>query len=213
MSTTNQQTLEDNHDPTDNNQQQQSNTPKKEGLTVKSFPDKYGNSGPLGLLAFGIATLMLSFSNVNVYPIDTVVQMMCFFYGGICQFTMGIIELKKGRTFTATAYCSYGIFWVSQVLIWRLGGADKNAEGTYLLLWAAMTLVMSFGTLKGHFTIIVVFFSLFATFFILSVAAYTGKEAATRVGGAFGLLCGGFACYASLAEVICSSLGYTKVPE
>ena len=192
---------------------------KEKGITIKSIPDKYGNTSPLGLLGFGMTTLMLSFANVSLYDNNCMVLGMGIFYGGIAQFTAGIFEIKKGHTFVGSAFVSYGAFWLSFVTclvgpyLFNFPAADKNALGVYLLFWAIFTGFMFVGTLKhGHITLKLIFFTLALTFLILSIGEFAESHIVTKVGGGVGLLCGAIAVYTGCAEIIDGEQGYTFMP-
>ena len=192
---------------------------KEKVIRVKAIPDKYGNTSPLGLLGFGMTTLMLSFANVGLYDANCMVLGMGIFYGGIAQFTAGIFEIKKGHTFAGSAFVSYGSFWLAFVTVlvgphlFAFTPADKNALGVFLLFWAIFTGFMFIGTLKhGHITLKLIFFTLAITFLILSIGEFAESHIVTKVGGGVGLLCGGIAVYTGCAEIIDGEQGYTFMP-
>ena len=192
---------------------------KEISIKIKETADTYANTSPLGLIAFGMTTVMLSFHNVSAYGMNTMIIGMGFFYGGIAQLIAGIFEIKKSHTFGGTAFCSYGAFWLSFCFIncgkklTEIENPDKNALGTFLLFWFIFTGFMFFGTLKhGHLTLKMIFGSLAVTFLFLSIGAYTEKKAITKIGGYIGLLCGGCAIYTACAEIIDGEQGYTLMP-
>ncbi|OHS98404.1 hypothetical protein TRFO_35228 [Tritrichomonas foetus] len=195
-----------------------SDPPEEKELKIKEFPDKYGNTAPLGLLGFGMTTILLSFANVSLYPVNSAVIGMGIFYGGIAQFFSGIFEFKKGHSFTGTAFMSYGSFWLALVGIWtfptiiKCEPADHKCVGIFLLFWGIFTFGMFFGTLKAHLTIKIIFGTLFLTFLLLSIGDFAQQPIVTKVGGGVGLLCGTTALYTGLAEVIDGELGYTLIP-
>ena len=79
--------------------------------------NKLANAGPLGLMGFGMTTVLLNIHNAGFFPLSAVVLAMGIFYGGIAQIIAGIMEYKKGNTFGTTAFTSYGLFWLSLVAI------------------------------------------------------------------------------------------------
>ncbi len=188
-------------------------------IKIKEMPDVYANASPLGLIAFGMTTVMLSFANVGAYKMNTMILGMGFFYGGIAQMIAGIFEIKKGHTFGGTAFVSYGAFWLSFSTIicgthlTKVEGPNHNAEGVYLLFWFIFTAFMFFGTLKhGHVTLKIIFGSLAITFLFLAIGAFAEKTAVTKIGGYLGLACGGVAIYTACAEIIDGEQGYTLMP-
>ncbi len=78
---------------------------------------KLANPAPLGLLGFGLTTVLLNLVNAGVIPLDTVVLAMGIAYGGIAQIIVGVMEFKKGNTFGTVAFLSYGLFWWSLVML------------------------------------------------------------------------------------------------
>jgi len=188
-------------------------------VKLQKFPDKYANTSPLGLLGFGMSTIFLSFCNVNAYKMNTMVVGTAIFYGGIAQFIAGTFEIRKGNTFSGTAFCSYGAFWLSFVTIlcgpYVLGteASVQKSTGCYLLFWAIFTGFMTFATLKhGHVTLKLIFLTLTITFLLLAIAEFAKSTTMTRVGGGTGLLCGAIAFYTACAEVIDGEQGYTFMP-
>lgn len=206
-------------DDSENDESLQNIKAKQNYVVIKEIPDKYGNTSPLGLLGFGMTTLMLSFANVGVYDTNSMVIGMGFFYGGIAQFVAGCFELKKGHTFAGSAFVSYGAFWLAFVTTLvapnTLGvtPADAKSLGIFLLFWSVFTGFMFVGTLKhGHITLKLIFFTLALTFLLLSIGEFAENDVVHKVGGGLGLLCGGLAVYTGLAEIIDGEQGYTFMP-
>jgi succinate-acetate transporter protein len=79
--------------------------------------DTTANPGALGLLAFGLTTIILNMHNAGIFSMGSVVFAMGIFYGGIAQVIAGIMEWKKNNTFGTTAFLSYGFFWLSLVAL------------------------------------------------------------------------------------------------
>ena len=109
-----------------------------------NIADKTANPAPLGLMGFGMTTVLLNLHNAGFYSLGGVVLSMGIFYGGLAQLIAGIEEWKKGNTFGSLAFTSYGAFWltlVGIVLLPKLGdnfaGLALNATdfAAYLFLW------------------------------------------------------------------------------
>ena len=177
---------------------------------------KIANPGPLGLLGFGMTTVLLNLHNAGVLPLSVVIIAMGFALGGAAQIVAGIFEFKKNNLFGATAFTAYGFFWWSLIFIWcnPFGNtaADPISMGYYLLLWGIFTLFMSIGTLKHNRVTQIVFFSLTALFLLLSISDFTGIEAIHTIAGIVGIFCGCSAIYASLAQIINNEFGKTILP-
>ena len=167
---------------------------------------KFANPAPLGLLGFGMTTVLLNLHNAGIIPLSAVICAMGVAFGGTGQVIAGIMEFKKGNLFGATAFTSYGLFWWSLILIWRnpfeVSGGDSVSVAYYLLLWGIFTLFMFIGTLKHNKATQIVFCSLALLFFLLSIADFTGSAAMLKIAGVVGILCGCSAIYNALAQVL-----------
>jgi len=128
--------------------------------TITKIKDTTSNPAPLGLLGFGMTTVLLNLHNAGYFGFNTMILGMGLAYGGIAQIIAGIQEWKKGNTFGATAFTSYGLFWLSLVALFMLTGydkPDKTATASYFFMWGLFTLVMFFATLKLNKALQVVF--------------------------------------------------------
>jgi succinate-acetate transporter protein len=179
--------------------------------TITKIKDTTSNPAPLGLLGFGMTTVLLNLHNAGYFGFNTMILGMGLAYGGIAQIIAGIQEWKKGNTFGATAFTSYGLFWLSLVALFMLTGydkPDKTATASYFFMWGLFTLVMFFATLKLNKALQVVFGTLFVLFFLLCIRDATATSAAGfsstigKIAGYEGILCGASAVYAGLAQVI-----------
>jgi uncharacterized protein len=180
--------------------------------------DSTANPAPLGLMGFGMTTVLLNIHNAGFFPISAMILAIGIFYGGLAQIIAGVFEFKKGNTFAVTAFISYGLFWLSLValiLAPKLGWADKTPEaymGWYLFMWGVFTLFMFFGTLKANRTTQFVFGSLTVLFFLLAARDWTGSAAIGTLAGWEGIVCGSSAIYLAMAEVLNERLGKTVLP-
>ncbi len=166
---------------------------------------KIANPAPLGLIGFGMTTVLLNLHNAGVLPLSLVTIGMGIALGGLAQIIAGIMEFKAGNTFGATAFTAYGTFWWSLVIIWILpagNAADLTSMGFYLLLWAIFTGGMFIGTLTHAKSTQVVFASLTILFILLAVADFTGSHTIKVIAGIEGIFCGLSAIYASLGQII-----------
>jgi len=179
---------------------------------------KLANPAPLGLMGFGMTTILLNIHNAGFYPISAMILAMGIFYGGIAQVIAGIMEFKKGNTFGTTAFTSYGLFWltlVALIVLPKMGLADPTPHGFmawYLVMWGVFTLFMFLGTLKANRALQFVFLSLTVLFFLLAARDFTGSEAIGTLAGWEGILCGASAVYLAMAEVLNEQYGRTVLP-
>ncbi|MBF8262534.1 MAG: hypothetical protein HW387_199 [Parachlamydiales bacterium] len=176
---------------------------------------KLANPAPLGLMGFGMTTVLLNIHNAGFFPIGTMILAMGLFYGGIAQIIAGILEYKKGNTFGLTAFISYGSFWLTLVFILtfkNLPGTDVSFMGWYLFMWGIFTLFMWIGTFGKNRALQFVFFSLIVLFMLLAIRDWTGNQAIGILAGWEGIVCGASAIYLAMAEIINESLGRTVLP-
>jgi len=184
-------------------------------MTETKLIDTTGNPAPLGLLGFGMTTVLLNFHNAGFYPLDSMILAMGIFYGGIAQMIAGIMEWRKGNTFATTAFTSYGMFWLSLVALILLPKTDlgiaaptkEMAMPLYLMMWGLFSLMMFKGTFYISRALQVVFGSLTVLFFLLAWGDMTGSEGITRIAGWEGLFCGASAIYTAMAQVLNEAAG------
>ena len=108
-----------------------------------SIVDKTANPAPLGLMGFGMTTVLLNLHNANIIGLSAMILAMGIFYGGAAQVLAGIMEWKKGNTFATTAFTSYGMFWLTLVALWILPdmgfgkavAVDDAGLAAYLFMW------------------------------------------------------------------------------
>lgn len=181
--------------------------------------------GPLGLAAFALTTFVLSLFNAGLAPeaLEPAVLPLALFYGGIAQFVAGLWEFRKANTFGATAFCSYGAFWLAFAAYVQFiepelqaSGVPESgittATGLFLVGWAIFTLYMLIASLRTTGALVGVFATLFLTFALLAIGDLTGVDAIATVGGFVGLLSALIAWYASAAVVTNATWGRTVLP-
>ncbi|MEI6898190.1 MAG: acetate uptake transporter [Psychromonas sp.] len=176
------------------------------------------NPGPLGLMAFGMTTVLLNIHNAGFFPLGAMILAMGLCYGGIAQVIAGILEFKKGNTFGLTAFTSYGFFWISLVVLLLLPKLNL-AEATpaafmawYFIMWGIFTAFMFVGTLRGNRALQFVFGSLTVLFALLAIREFTDSELIGTIAGFEGIICGLSAIYLAMAEVINEQHGRTVLP-
>ncbi|KAF9079627.1 hypothetical protein BGX23_003572 [Mortierella sp. AD031] len=189
------------------------------------------NPGPLGLSAFALTTFVLSLFNMGAGvpsggPVQVVLG-LALFYGGGAQILAGMWEFKVGNNFGATAFTSYGAFWLSYAVILIPGfgvvagysnAPDHtldNALGIFLLAWGIFTFIMWIATLRSTVTLSSMFFILTVTFFFLSsahLAHLSPGNIVTRIGGGLGLVTAFLAWYNAAAGLYNSSNTFIRLP-
>ena len=181
--------------------------------------DTTANPAPLGLLGFGMTTVLLNLHNAGFYELNSMILAMGICYGGTAQIIAGIMEWRKGNTFATTAFLSYGLFWFSLVALIAFGklgwAAPTNETGmaAYLFMWGLFTAVMFIATLRLHVAGQVVFGSLTILFFLLAIGDFIGAGPGFRhFTGYEGIFCGFSAVYAGLAQVLNEVYGRVVLP-
>ena len=184
--------------------------------------DKLANPAPLGLLGFGMTTVLLNIHNAGFYPLSSMIFAMGLVYGGLAQVLAGVMEYKKGNTFGTLAFTSYGLFWWSLVILLLLPNftllspavtaPDNTAMAAYFFMWGMFTLLMFCGTMKTNRALQFVFSSLTVLFFLLATVRLTGSSELLLITGIEGIICGASAIYTGIAEVLNEVYGRTVLP-
>lgn len=174
---------------------------------------------PLGLAAFAGTTFVLSVFNAGLLSdkLEPVVLPLALFYGGIAQLLAGMWEFRKGNTFGALAFSSYGAFWLAFVAYVKLiadslGSGAGSATGLFLLTFAIFTAYMTVPAFRVNVSIVLVFIFLTLTFLVLAIGNFSGAEGIVYVGGYLGLITAVLAWYASFAGVTNFMWGRGVIP-
>ncbi|KAG2186633.1 hypothetical protein INT44_002857 [Umbelopsis vinacea] len=187
------------------------------------------NPGPLGLCGFALTTFVLSLHNAGAGVAATgpsnVVVGLAFFYGGLVQLLAGMWEFKTGNTFGATAFSSYGGFWLSFGLIFVPGAGIldaytakstvqnlENSLGIYLLGWTIFTGIMLIASHRSNCGLVALFFFLFITFILLTASKFNASTPLQVAGGAFGVVTAVIAWYNALSGLLTKESSYFTLP-
>ena len=182
------------------------------------FSEITANPAPLGLMGFGMTTILLNIHNAGFFPLDSMILAMGIFYGGTAQVVAGIMEFKKNNTFGTTAFTSYGFFWMALAVLNILPemgyGVPANtlSMAAFLFMWGFFTLFMFIATLRISKALQVVFGTLTLLFFLLAIGNFTGSTLILTVAGYEGIICGFTAIYAAMAQVINETYGKVVLP-
>jgi uncharacterized protein len=179
----------------------------------------WADPAPLGLAAFALTTFVLSVMNTGMGKAEPVVFGLALAYGGLAQLLAGMWEFAKGNTFGATAFASFGAFWIS---FWYLTGHTNmdgisandaaNGIGTYLLAWGIFTAYMTVASSRVSVAVMVVFVLLTITFLLLAWGEFATSDGIHKTGGWFGLATAIAAWYASFAGVTNSTFRHQVLP-
>ena len=186
--------------------------------STTEIKDTTANPAPLGLMAFGMTTVLLNLHNAGFFALGTMILSMGIFYGGIAQIIAGAMEWKKNNTFGTLAFTSYGLFWISLVgllVMPRLGlgeAASDSAMVAYLSMWGLFTGVMFIATLKLNRALQFIFGSLTLLFILLALGHATGNSTITQIAGYEGIICGLSSIYTALAVLLNEVYGRVVAP-
>jgi uncharacterized protein len=187
---------------------------------ITGITELTANPAPLGLMGFGMTTVLLNLHNAGFYSLGSMILGMGIFYGGIAQIIAGYMEWKKNNTFGMVAFLSYGLFWLSLVFMLvapsstqaKIPEETLKGEIAYFIMWGIFTFVMFIGTLKITRALQVVFFSLAVLFFMLAITKATGNPTMGKITGIEGIFCGCSAIYTAMAQVLNEVHGKVILP-
>jgi uncharacterized protein len=175
---------------------------------------------PLGLAAFALTTFVLSFFNAGLVSGKglPVVLGLALAYGGIAQLLAGMWEFRNNNTFGATAFSSFGAFWISWFVLEQFEGSKipaanlGDAAGLYLIAWGIFTTYMFVASFRVSVAVMLVFLFLAATFFALGIGESGANESIVKIGGWLGIITAILAWYASFASVTNKTFGRIVMP-
>lgn len=183
--------------------------------------NKLGNPGPIGLMGFGLTTILLNIHNAGFTALDGHILGMGIFVGGIAQIIAGILEIKRGSTFAGTAFTLYGSFWITLVymLVYSPVKITPGGLGTFLLVWGLFSTYMFIGTFRLNKALQFTFGTLVLLFALLVVDNYLKAAGAVEAGKLFGkiagfegIICGASAFYVAMAEILNEVYGKEVLP-
>ncbi|HET9119539.1 MAG TPA: acetate uptake transporter [Solirubrobacterales bacterium] len=188
--------------------------------TIRQPAEAIADPAPLGLAAFALTTFVLSFFNANLVNPggEPVVLALALAYGGLAQLLAGMWEFKNNNTFGATAFSSFGAFWISlfvfdQFLAGSVPAAHLgDAVGLYLIGWGIFTTYMLIASLRVSVAVALVFVLLAPTFIVLGIGNSAGNDTIIHIGGWLGIATAIVAWYASFASVTNKTFGRIVLP-
>jgi hypothetical protein len=141
------------------------------------------------------------------------------FYGGLAQFIAGMWEFRKGNTFGATAFPTYGAFWMAFAFyVWFFAGkitdtaVANTATGMFLLMFTIVTAYLTIAAVKTSGAVLLVFIALTLTFLFLTIGKFANSDGITHIGGWIGIITAILAFYTSFAVVTNATWKRTVLP-
>jgi uncharacterized protein len=183
---------------------------------IESVPA--ADPAPLGLAGFALTTFLLSGHNATWIP-DLIWVGPALFYGGLCQLLAGMWEYRNRNVFGATAFSTYGGFWMSLGIVIVLANVSStfgkallagnvfNALAWFLFAFAVFNTYMLMWSTRVNAAVFVVFLTLEITEIVLAIgfwnSAHIGHESGwVHWGGWIGIITAAAAWYTSAAGVV-----------
>ena len=176
---------------------------------------------PLGLAAFALTTFLLSAANAGWMGSATGSAWLGYAlaYGGACQLLAGMWEFRNRNVFGATAFSTYGGFWIG-LFLWvqfvapgaKSASAADHDLGWILLAFAIFNTYMLIMSLAVNTAVFTVFLTLEITEIVLFIGNFAGNTSIVHVGGYIGVITALAAWYTSAAGVANGIGGRIKLP-
>lgn len=190
-----------------------------EPVEVRFPAVNYANPAVLGLLGYGMSTVLLSLANANVFGLGTMVLAMAVFFGGLAQMIVAILSFRRGETFAVTAFGGYAFLWLTLAFLmigqehrWWPTQNSTTAMGWYLLIWAIFSLGMMLGSLVAPRVLTGVLALTVVLLTMLAIANWADSTGWTKAAGWEGVLTGASAIYTAFGFLLNEVLGRTVLP-
>ena len=182
-----------------------------------------GNPAPLGLLAFGMTTMMLMYVEMGWCEGDfqVIVAGTAMALGGTGQVLVAIFEVLKGSSFSFAVFGCYGFFWIGWALVYferartdSTFGQKEYEDGLTLWFtqWGVLTSCFWVITWRKNHALIIIFFFLQMTFYLLAIAEGQQSDEIKKTAGYFGFVTAVGAFYTGVAELINEEYGRHLLP-
>jgi succinate-acetate transporter protein len=188
---------------------------------VSTIPAPIADPAPLGLAAFALTTFLLSAANANWMQAATSNAWLGYAlaYGGAIQLLAGMWEFRNRNVFGATAFSTYGGFWIG-LFLWvqfvapsaKSASAADHDLGWILLAFAIFNTYMLIMSTQLNIAVFVVFLTLEITEIVLFIGNFAGNTTIVHIGGVIGVITAVAAWYASAAGVANGTPGRIKLP-
>jgi len=179
---------------------------------------KQANPGALGLGGFALTTFLLNVVNSGLISGDNLGMILPIgiFYGGLAQFCAGMWEFRRGDTFGATCFSSFGAFWLAIALLIILENTGvipavpREGMAVLFIAWGIFTAYAAVASLKVNRAVTAIFVTLIILFFLLAAGEWNATV--HKVAGYEGILCALIAWYTSAAILINTLFGRDVLP-
>jgi uncharacterized protein len=175
---------------------------------------------PLGLAALALTTLVFSVFNAGLINRagEPVVLGLALAYGGVTQLLAGMWEFRRGNTFGATVFGSFGAFWLSY---WALEqffvktiplSQVLNAMALFFIVWAIFAALMWVAAVRTTAAVSVVLALLTVTFLLLGIGDAGAHTTLVKIAGWFGIATAAAGLYAAFAALVNTTYERTLLP-
>lgn len=179
----------------------------------------YGNPLPLGLLGYGMSTVLLSLANAGVYELGSMVLAMAVLFGGVAQTIVAILSFRRNDSFAVTAFGGYSFLWLTFAFLllgqqngWWPTANSGTAMGWYLFLWAIFTFGLLIGSLLAPRVLSLVLALTTILLLLLAASNWMGNATLGQLGGWEGVVTGASAIYLAFAFLLNEMYGRTVLP-
>ena len=181
---------------------------------------KMADPGSWAVTAFATTSFMLGMYNAGLLPSGgvAIVFPVAFFFGGLIQILVGILEVFRGNLFGAMVFGSYGPFWVifAAIETWfgkmMTASSVGSAVSLFLAMFAVLTFYFFIASFKTDKLLVVIFALIFIALVLLSIGAGTGGTGYTVIGGWVTLIFAILAWYHAAGDLINSMFNRTVLP-
>jgi succinate-acetate transporter protein len=164
---------------------------------------------PLGLAAFALTTFLLSAKNAHWTHGTDAWLGFALAYGGLTQLLAGMWEFRNRNVFGATAFSTYGGFWIGLAAYVKLVAPSaksvvevNNDLGWILMAFLIFNTYMLLWSLAVNWAVFGVFLTLEATELLLVIGNFSNTTELVKIGGYVGIATAVVAWYTSSAGVI-----------
>jgi succinate-acetate transporter protein len=179
--------------------------------------EKTANPSVLGLLGYGMSTVLLSLANSGIIPVDGMIIAMALFFGGAAQTMVAAMAFRLGDTFGVVAFGGYSFLWITFGLInfgavrewWAV---DSGAIGWYLIMWMIFTIFLVFASAVAPKVLTIILSLTVVLLGSLGIGALTGNSSLSTFGGYEGILTGALAMYMAFAALLNEMWGKQVLP-
>jgi hypothetical protein len=183
-------------------------------------PTVMANPAPWAVTAFGTTSFMLGMYQTNILDSAGILIVLpaAFFFGGLVQIIVAILEFNRGNMFGGAVFGTYGPFWVMFGAFQTLyatsvpASAISSATSLFLAVFAVVTFYLAVASLRTDLVLAVILWLIFLGLVLLSIGAGTSNTDVTHAGGWVVLVFAGLAWYHAAGDIIESTFGRKVLP-